>query len=435
MGILESYLNDFKQPSLTKSERNSFSNIMFKYIVTSCFKKMSCRAFHWASCNMIQNLTSLDWGSVPNFQAVAIKIDRKLSDLLRMKTDPISNSDSKTFGEYLMAFNPSQTLYDLDSLNNFLTQALGPLGSTTYVFDSNIAVTFHTLLLSSLYFYLCSMKQLKLYILKGQDQKICHYIGLFCNAVRIFFHVSHSNAMRAFFTSVRLPVEYPTSKNSSYYKNKIDATIRAMLLKLGWTEREMGVEDSNDGDKEDSNDRDKEENYMEEFMDPDTTLVYRRALMSFVDHYAGLRILERRSMALPADEKIKLSLIAIKHPSLYYRPWEEMECVIIEACPDSGLSNSLKFWRIIAKIKELVLGITSSTDNVILAFKTLLQLDSKLVKTQSKYPPLNASIHCESSLAAILCQLHENWISSPDASLLELFQASPFSYSSSLPDL
>ena len=56
----------------------------------------------------------------------------------------------------------------------------------------------------------------------------------------------------------------------------------------------MEVEDSND------NDRDKEENYMEGSKGLDTMLVYRRALMSFVDHYAGLCILER-SIALLAD--------------------------------------------------------------------------------------------------------------------------------------
>ena len=49
----------------------------------------------------------------------------------------------------------------------------------------------------------------------------------------------------------------------------------------------MEVEDLND------NDGDKEENYIESSKGLDMTSVYRRALMSFVDHYAGLCILER----------------------------------------------------------------------------------------------------------------------------------------------
>ena len=73
--------------------------------------------------------------------------------------------------------------------------------------------------------------------------------------------------------------------------------------------------------------------------------------MSFVNHYAGLRILEWRSIALPADENIKLSLIGIKHPMLYYCSWEEMEKVI-ETCLDFHPSNSLGCPGIIAKIEE-----------------------------------------------------------------------------------
>ena len=126
MGILKSYLNNFKQPGLAKDSRNLLSNIMFKYIITSCFKKMYRRAFHWASCFMIKNLTGLNWEFVANFKSVTIKNDRRLSDFLRMNTEwPISNNN-ETFGEYVMTFNPSKSLDNPASLDNFLTQASGP---------------------------------------------------------------------------------------------------------------------------------------------------------------------------------------------------------------------------------------------------------------------------------------------------------------------
>ena len=207
------------------------------------------------------------------------------------------------------------------------------------------------------------------------------------------------------------------------------AAICTELCDLGWIKREMEVEDLND------NDRDKEENYIEGSKGLDTMLVYRRALMSFVDHYAGLHIIEWQSIALLADENIKLSLIGIKHPMLYYCSLEEMEKVI-ETCLDFHPSNSLGCLGIIAKIEERVLEMTNSTNNVIITFKTLLKLkNSKPVETQPTYPPFSTCIHCESSLAVILCQLHGNWISSLNVSLLEFFQATPFSHSSSLPDL
>ena len=79
------------------------------------------------------------------------------------------------------------------------------------------------------------MRQLKLYSSKkSQDeQKIQRYVGLFCNAVKLFFLVSHSNAMRAYFTFVQLPVNYPNSEFSAYYKNEIMAAICTELCDLG----------------------------------------------------------------------------------------------------------------------------------------------------------------------------------------------------------
>ena len=160
---------------------------MFKYIIASCFKKMYRRAFHWALCFMIKNLTGLNWEAVANFKSVTIKNDRRLSaDFLRINTEwPISNNN-ETFGEYVMTFNPSKSLDNPASLDNFLTQASGPLRSTTYIFNSNIAATFHTLLLLSLYYYLCSMTQLKLRS-PGMNRKFSVMLGFFAMQLNYFF--------------------------------------------------------------------------------------------------------------------------------------------------------------------------------------------------------------------------------------------------------
>ena len=56
MGILESYLNEYKS-GLTEDEQRFISNRMFKYIIGSCFKKMNRRASDWRSACMIHNLT------------------------------------------------------------------------------------------------------------------------------------------------------------------------------------------------------------------------------------------------------------------------------------------------------------------------------------------------------------------------------------------
>ena len=101
---------------------------------------------------MIHSLTGLNWKFVPQFEPIAVKTDQRLSESLRRKW-----SDNQTTEEWLMTFNPSE---DSVSLDNFMALASGP-SETTYLFDSSITTTFHSLLLSSLYFYLCSMMELK----------------------------------------------------------------------------------------------------------------------------------------------------------------------------------------------------------------------------------------------------------------------------------
>jgi hypothetical protein len=419
MGIIESYLNEYKKPGLTKLKRNSLSNIMLKYVVGSCFKKMSRRAFHWASCFMITSLSSLKWKHLPPIMPVAVKTDGRLSEYLRLKWSP-----NQTTGEWLMTFHPSK---DSVSLDNFLALASGP-SESTYSFDSNIAATFHSLLLSSLYFYLSSMMELKLSLKTGDNDKIKKYVGPLCNAIRIFFLVSQSNVMRAYFSFLQLPIYLPASKDSLYYKKRIEDKIRTQLLGLdhGWEEEDL--DNLQAADMKENKDT---HNYMEDFFrSPNEPVpsIYRMALMSFVDHYAGLRILERRCILLSEHEEIKLSLIDVKHPNIPYRSWEEMKGVIDKTCHDfssTTISNPVtESQNMIKKIEERIDRTGSdTTDQAINAFKSLLKL---------KNPTFKARIHCESSLAAILCHLHGNLNSHPDVENLRgLFQASPSSYSSS----
>lgn len=153
--------------------------------------------------------------------------------------------------------------------------------------------------------------------------------------------------------------------------------------------------------------------------------------MSFIDHYAGLRLLERRSFYLPSDEKIKLSLIAVKDPALRYFPWEEMESVIHKTCQDftSSTTNPVQVGGqdTINKIREHLRKTDGSTNNsAIVSFNTLLRYhETNKQLVDSQYPPFPACIHCESSLAAILCQLHGTGIQN-NSDLHELFQACPF---------
>ena len=439
MEILESYLNEYKQA--VQSVRSYISNIMLKYIIGSCFRKMKFRAFHWASYYMIGNLHDVKWANLAPFEPVYIEKDHRLSSFLSyVRRDGATH---RTFGEWVMTYNlrDFKSPDSPPSLDNFLTAAMGSdaMGSSTYLFDSDIAYIFHNLLLSSIYAYMCSIKQLKLSIGATNPDEIAirKYVGEFSTAIRILFLVSHSNAMRAYFTHVKFDFHRPTQWGSYHHKDTVDTAIHAKLLSLGWLEDRLGV--SKGGDKNDwknsgldGEDEGESNAYFHGFDTSEVRLIYRRAFMSFVDHYAALRLLERRSSRLPNDETINLSLIAICHPKLYYCSWEDMEKVIERVCQDFGSNNTSNCdgsQNIIDKIKGLV-NLNSRNKDVLKAittFKTLLNF-SVLNTPPAVYPLFDARIHCESSLAAILCRLHDH-LEDSDNELRGFFQASPSSHS------
>lgn len=428
MSILETYLNEFRRLSSQK-ERDSISNKMTKYLIGSCFKKMCRRAFDWPSSCMIGSLTSTDWRSdAPKFPSgIAIKPDARLSKFLRTATS--STEGGSTFGEWVMTYHPFKSGDNLPSLDDFLNFALGP---SEYEFDGKIADIFLDLFLSSVYAYLSLMKRLRHYI-KAKDQKnIQKCVGPFSNAIRIFYLVSHSNAMKVYFAHTSAPLAYPSPQASVFYKHRVDSII---CKQLGWGREDVVPEDNRDWD-EDWEDREREENYVEDFKlkDPDIRLIYRRSFMSFVDHYAALRLLERRSLYLPKDEAIKLSLVAVKDPAPRYFPWEEMEKVILKTCQDFRGSTTSSHVQVrvegqdmIDKIKEHLGKNKSSENTAIKPFITLLQLHDRGIQlVDSQYPSFPACIHCESSLAAILYQLHSSPGQDGPSDLHNLFQVCPF---------
>ena len=440
MRILESYLNEYKQSNTTNDERSSISDKMSKYIIGSCFKKMYHRAFHWASTFMIGSISSIDLNIMAVIPSIAINPDHRLSAFLMATTE--DRPGSITFGQWVMTYHPSKSLDELSSLDDFLTHASGP---SDYQFNQNIAAIFHNLLVSSLYAYLCLIKRLSPFIVKADkakakvdEENFRKYVGPFSNAILILYLVSHSNAMKAYFTYVKLPLTYPTYQASSYYKYQVDRFIIDIYTQMGW-DKEGIMPVANDGDEimpgayddGDGEDSIPQENYVEDFKDNDAQSIYRRSIMSFVDHHAALHLLQRRSLRLPVDERIDLSLIAVKQPpALRYLPWEEMERVIHKTCQDfrSTTPNPVEGQDMINKIEEHLRKIEISDQKVVLSFKTLLEIhDKNEQRVDSQYPSLKACIHCESSLAAILRYIH----SVDDSDLRELFQACSSSHSSS----
>jgi hypothetical protein len=384
---------------------------------------MNRRASDWRSTCMIHNLTLI---SEFSFRAeigddVTANPDPRLSKLLDTPIEDEDDSSQTTLGDWLVTFHPSKAKGVLvSSLKDFLAVASG---ASEYKF-APFSSTFHDLLVSSLYAYLCLMKRIHSFISDGQTGEIRQYIGKFSNAIRILYYMTHSRAMKIYFSNGVHPLlGTPLPVHSKAAIREVNKYVSQVYKKQCWEGNTPEVK--YEEDKEDAH-RQEEEDF-----NPNGESIYRRSFMSFVDHFASLYLLERRSACLPRDESIKLSLVSVKQSESRYFPWEEMEKVIHEMCKDGSTTyDCAQGQDMIKKIKTHLEGATSGS-KVIKNFQTLLAHHSGKGKaSQHNYPSFDACIHCESSLAAILCQLYDSH-GQDDAGLGQVFQACPSPHYSS----
>lgn len=438
MTIIESYLNEYKSP--TTDDRSRISNIMFKYIIGSCFKKMRRRAFCWRSTLLIHRLTlmgeAMTGKEKPRFASEIIaKPDLKLVNLLR--TDI---GGGRHLFDWLATFHPSK---DAEVLTNLFTEFLTVAKRDSGRQFQFIAPIFLDILISSLYAYLCLMKRLEDGVRLETIERIEKHIGEFSNAVRLLYLVTHSNAMKMYFAFGKhslldrqfLPRSIYTDFSSSGYE--VEKAMQKIYEKHLWEwetpkDKDEPEKQKENKDRQEEEGSEQEEDVIEQEEEgSEQESIFRRSFMSFVDHYASLCLLEKRSVYFPANESIELSLMAATHSKGRYFPWVEMEKIIREMYKDKDGEGEV----LISKIKTRLQKETfNDKDKVIKNFKTLLAHHSGNGITQRDlYPFFPSTIHCESFLAAVLCDYHD----SQSLALCKLFEACPSSHysSSSLTDL
>jgi hypothetical protein len=111
-----------------------------------------------------------------------------------------------------------------------------------------------------------------------------------------------------------------------------------------------------------------------------------------------------------------------------------MEKVILKTCQDFRGSTTSSHGQVrvegqdmIDKIKKHLHKMESSENKAIKPFITLLHHHNENKQlVDSQYPSFPACIHCESSLAAILCRLHSSPSQDGSSDLHDLFQVCPF---------
>ena len=135
--------------------------------------------------------------------------------------------------------------------------------------------------------------------------------------------------------------------------------------------------------------------------------IYRRWIMSLVDHFTSIRVLEQACVKLPAGENVSFSLLGMDHQKQTLPDWEIMENIICQLQPMESVSRE----TYIADLKSYIetyerKGAQPGTaaryrDTVVLPFQE--QLKSDTVPRNSQ--PVAACFHCEAILIAVMAYL------------------------------
>ena len=61
---------------------------------------------------------------------------------------------------------------------------------------------------------------------------------------------------------------------------------------------------------------------------PNAPVIFRRWIMSLVDHFASVQVLERASVKLPVGDVINFSLLGVDHQRMTLPNWMTLEAII-----------------------------------------------------------------------------------------------------------
>jgi hypothetical protein len=451
---VRSYLNDYK--TLPEGERKEISRIFVKFILTSCWPKMYRRVHSWSSLSLIKQLCAIDRNAIQDlssrFEQPLVQPDIALLNFLQTGWD--------LYVPKLLDHHPDVKACSTDAapLPQKLLSAIISKGSYTY--STDVAIDFHNLLTSSLIAYAVRLDYVDRALRKlngkrlSDPEAIGPLFDVLAIAVRAIFALSHSKAMAAHMNmlsgSVRLPKDQDASDSLSFISNLIDnhcqrseeaKSLGSYLKPRGEgrnnssqdvnsdgpssrgavTSNGQNSQEDNSGDMWEDNSED--EVLASEFTRTDLTpdkndsersgthgpVVFRRWIMSLVDHFTSIRVLERACVKLPESTEINFSLLGVDHRRATLPDWKTMETIARQLTSAESEIGTEKF---IADLKAYIEkyepeqslpGTTARhRDNVLLPFQELLKPDLDHPRT---LPVVTTCLHCEATLIAVMAYL------------------------------
>jgi hypothetical protein len=154
-------------------------------------------------------------------------------------------------------------------------------------------------------------------------------------------------------------------------------------------------------------------------------MIFRRWIMSLVDHFTSIQILEWACVKLPKSEEISFSILGMDHQKTNLLDWETMKTMIHQLTPAADKEERDTF---IAELETSIIGYENSQgiprtaaqyrDSVLLPFQQQLKPNPN----HSSNPEVVAScLHCEATLVAVMAYLATDL----DHPINPLFEACP----------
>lgn len=452
---IRSYLNEYK--TLPEEQQKEFSRVFFKFILTSCWPKMHRRVHSWSSMNLIKQLCAIGSDTIQElsarFEQPLVQPDIALFNFLQSGWD--------LYLPKLLDHHPDVKTRSTGTapLPQKLLDAIKSKGSYTY--STDVAIDFHNLLTSSLIAYAVRLDYVRRALRKLNGKKlpdsgaIGPLFDVLAIAVRAVFALSHSRAMVAHMdmlsSSVRLPKDHHASDSLSFISDLIqnhcqrseEAKSLAPYLKpLREDPKNSGLGNGQDGNTDGHGSRgavvgtgqnSQEDDFGDKWEDnsedeplaaeltrtgltPDKNdastpgpVAFRRWIMSLVDHFTSIRVLERACVKLPENTNISFSLLGVDHRRSDLPDWKTIETIIRQLTSAESEIGSVKF---IADLKAYVENYVSEgsmpgtaaqyRDNVVLPFQNQLKANPAYT---SKCPVVTSCLHCEATLMAVMTYL------------------------------
>jgi hypothetical protein len=458
---IRSYLNEYK--TLPAAQQKVISRIFTTFITTSCWPKMHRRVYSWSSLSLIKQLCAIDRDTL---QSLSSKLETPyvLPDVSLFK---FLQTGWNSYLPRLLDHHPDVKSSSTGTapLPQKLLDAITSKGS--YLYSRDVAIDFHNLLTSSLITYVVRLDYVDraLRKLNGKIPTDPHPLELLFDglsiAIRAVCAISHSKAMAAHMNLlsgyVRLPKDQDASDSLSFISDLIEnnsmqsleAQGVAQYLKSRGEGRKHsdqsngqdgnsdgpssrdGVTDDGQNSKEDNSNDCWEDDFEDDGLPTELTgtpftpnkndsegsvtpepVIIRRWIMSLVDHFASILVLERACVKLPDSGEISFSLLGVDHRRRNLPDWKKVETITRQLMLAVPTKKTDTF---ITQLKAYIKNYRSDgcipgtearlRDSAILPFQGLLKHD---LDPQSQTESVTACLHCEATLMALMSYLAAN---------------------------